>query len=228
MQNAIDEMYSPWLRAQNRVWETVTHLGQKRFYDKGSTIIHNNQPVDCLYYLHTGQAKYFTITSEGHEKILWYLEKGNVIGAAPFFDRRLLRHLSTALVAAEKCEVYTFSRQCFENEISVHYPELLTNLIQSMAYKIFLAVNRGGDLDSLVARVCKILYNLVQRNGNECVSGKVVCDKGISQQELAYILGIHRVTLNYAILRLKNEGIISSISKRHTVINHVEQLLEYI
>lgn len=221
----IQDFYSPWIGAQNRIWQSVLYLGQKRCYNKGSVILAIGQPIDHLYYLHTGQVKYFTISSEGNEKIMWYLDKGNVFGAAPFFDKR---PVANAITAIEKCEVYCFPRSYFNDEIVPKYPELVTNLIQSMAYKTRLAVNRGGDAACLLSRVSKILFYVAQRQSNNQAIGKVVCPKGISQQELAFILGVHRVTLNNAIAQLKREGIIGHIGKRNLVINSVERLLKYV
>jgi CRP-like cAMP-binding protein len=221
----VEECYSPWISAQNRVWESILNLGNKHTYCKGSIIIGGGQPINDLYYLHVGQVKYSTTTREGNLKILWYLDNGNIFGAAPFFEGRPARNYN-AITTMEKCEVYTFSRICFHDEIVANYPRLLSNLIQSMANRIFLALNRGGDLDSLRSRVCKILFYIVQRENNKS-SGKVVCSTGISQQELAFILGVHRVTLNSIITQLKHEGIIGQISKRNLVINNTERLLEY-
>ncbi|HWR42294.1 Crp/Fnr family transcriptional regulator [Sporomusa sp.] len=225
--NQIQDFNSPWICAQNHVWESVLHLGQKHLYKKGSLILGNGQPVNHLYYLHVGQIKFSKLNSEGDEKIIWYLDKKNLFGAAPFFDRRPIKNMCNALIAIEDCEIYTFSRTCFNNEILVNYPELVANLIQSMAYKIFLGVNRGGDLEALPRRVCKVLHYILERESDSLVSGNRGCSKGISQQELAFILGVHRVTLTNVISQLKREGIIGHISKRRLLINDVERLLRY-
>ncbi|HEY3424174.1 MAG TPA: Crp/Fnr family transcriptional regulator [Negativicutes bacterium] len=213
----IQDYYSPWIVAQNRIWQSVLGLGQKRCYNKGNIILSISQPINHLYYLHAGQAKYFTINAEGHEKIMWYLDQGNTFGAAPFFDKR---PVANPIVAIDKCEVYSFSRECLNDEIVPKYPELVTNLMQSMAYKTRVAVNRGGDVACLLSRVSKILFYVAQRQSDHQT-------KGISQQELAFILGVHRVTLHNAIAQLKRAGVIGHIDKRNLVINSVERLLEF-
>lgn len=132
------------------------------------------------------------------------------------------------LTALEDCEVYTFTRECFSKEIVVKYPELLENLIQSMAYKIFLGLNRGGDLSSLPSRICKVLNYVIQRETEVGIASKKVRSKGINQQELADILGVHRVTLNNAISQLKREGILEHMSKRSLVISDIERFRAYV
>lgn len=226
--NPIQDFYSPWIYAQNKLWESVLELGQKHVYEKGAIVLGGGKPVDYLYYLHAGRIKFSKLTADGDEKILWYINKENIFGAAPFFDRRPIRDMCNMLTALEDCEVYTFSRECFSKEIVVKYPELLENLIQSMAYKIFLGLNRGGDLSSLPSRICKVLRYVIQREQGTGAADKKIRSKGISQQELADILGVHRVTLNNAISQLKREGIIEHISKRSLVINDIGRLNEYV
>lgn len=225
--NPIQDFYSPWIYAQNKIWESVLQLGQKQIYEKGAIILGGGKPVDYLYYLHRGRIKFSKLTADGDEKIVWYIDKENIFGAAPFFDRRPIRDVCNLLTALEECEVYIFSRECFSKEIVVKYPELLENLIQSMAYKIFLGLNRGGDLSSLPSRVCKVLRYVIQKEAGGVIDRKVR-SKGISQQELADILGVHRVTLNNAISQLKREGIIGHMSKRSLIINDIDRLYEYV
>ncbi|TWH52083.1 Crp/Fnr family transcriptional regulator [Sporomusa sp. KB1] len=225
--NQIQDYYSPWISKQNILWESVLQLGQQHFYKKGSIVLGNGQPVNHLYYLRNGQIKFSKLNKDGDEKIVWYIERGNVFGVAPFFDRRPITNMCNMLTTMEDCEIYTFSRSCFNGEIVSNYPELVANLMQSMAYKIFLGVNRGGDLASLPNRICKVLLYILQKESDNLVSHKKICSKGISQQELAFILGVHRVTLNNAIAQLKREGIIGHMSKRSLVINNMDRLLEY-
>jgi cAMP-binding proteins - catabolite gene activator and regulatory subunit of cAMP-dependent protein kinases len=224
----IQDFYSPWIYAQNSIWKSVLHLGEKHIYEKGNIILGGGKPVNYLYYLHAGRIKFSKLTADGDEKIVWYIDRENVFGTAPFFDRRPITNMCNLLTALEDCEVYTFSRECFNNEIIVRHPELLENLIQSMAYKIFLGVNRGGDLSSLPTRICKVLRYVIQRQPNLGFGEKTIRTKGISQQELADILGVHRVTLNNAISQLKREGIIGHMSKRSLVILDVGRLLNYV
>jgi CRP-like cAMP-binding protein len=228
LNDQIQSFCSPWIGAQNKIWESILHLGHKHTYPKGSMILGGGQPVDHLYYLYAGRIKYSKMNADGDEKIVWYIDKGNIFGAAPFFDRQPIKNMCNALVATEDCEVYTFSRSCFNDEIVGNHPEIVSNLIESMAYKIFLAVNRGGDLASLPSRVCKVLLYVIQRQSDSGArKDNKVSSEGISQQELAVILGVHRVTLNNAIVQLKREGIIEHISKRSLVVNDIKQLVEY-
>ncbi len=220
----IQHFCSPWISAKNAVWEKVLHLGQKHSYNKGNVIIGGNQPPgDYLYYLYSGTVKFYGASPEGNEKIIWYLERGNIFGEVPFFEGKVMENV---FIATEKCVVYIFTRQCFNEEILPKHPDLVTNLLYSMANKIRVVTLHASDLAALPSRVCKVLIYLVDRSDGGGPGGEVVGTQGITQQELACILGVHRVTLNNAIAQLKQEGIIGHISKNKLVINSYARLLE--
>ncbi len=219
----IQHFCSPWISAKNAAWEKVLHLGQKHSYNKGNIIFGGNQPaVEQLYYLYSGTVKFYGASPDGNEKIIWYLERGNIFGEVPFFEGKVTENV---FVATEKCVVYTFSRQCFNGEILPKYPDLVTNLLYSMANKIRVVTLHASDLAALPSRVCKVLICLVDRGNGGGPEGMAVGTKGITQQELACILGVHRVTLNNAIAQLKQEGIIGHMSKNRLVINNYARLL---
>ncbi len=220
----IQHFCSPWISARNAIWETVLHLGQKQHYSKGNIIIGGSQAkVDHLYYLHDGRVKFYSTNPDGDEKILWFLEKGTIFGEVPFFEKRGMDNI---FIAVDRCVVYTFSRQCFNEEILTKHPNLVTNLLESMAYKIRVLSCPVSDLAPLPSRVCKALIYLITRDNSGAPREKVVSARGITQHELACILGVHRVTLNHTLAQLKKQGIIGHISKTRLVINDYPRLLE--
>lgn len=212
---------SPWIKPQNSIWETVLQLGNKRTYKKGNIVAGNGEPIECLYFLYEGRLKLSRINAAGTEKVLWYLEKGNLFGEVPFWDRKPMENIFTA---SEKSIVYTFSRKCVQEDIAARYPALILNLLEGLANKARLFSMEASDNDSLISRVSKILIYVIAREHGDEASGYVRCRHGISQQELASILGVHRVTLNHAIAQLKKNGVIAEMSKNSLVINDYELL----
>ncbi|EIW16658.1 hypothetical protein FA11_0436 [Pelosinus fermentans A11] len=48
----IQSFYSPWIGAQNKVWESILHLGHKHTYPKGSMILGGgSQLITCITYM---------------------------------------------------------------------------------------------------------------------------------------------------------------------------------
>jgi len=219
---AIDDFCSPWIVAQNAEWRQLLHLGTKRSFNKGTVIIGNDQVIDDLYYLHSGRVKLAHIAKNGREKILFYVERGNVFGEVPFFARKPIHRQFSALSA---CQVYTFSRECFYEKIAPFYPELLITLLEVMGNKTRILASQACALDSIISRLCKVLIYVVERGKGEERAGKIHCDQGIAKEELASILGVHRATLFSAIAQLKQAGILEDVSRKHLIIMDYAQLV---
>jgi CRP-like cAMP-binding protein len=225
--DALLDTYSPWISARNRLWQRVLPLGQRRSYAKGTEILGHGRAVDFLYYLNDGLVRFSNTNAQGNEKVLWYIEEGNLFGASPFFYKKPIKNTSSQLVAVEDCDVYLFSRSCVYNEIFPNHPDLVADLLESMAYKIALAINRGNDSASLLNRICKIFVYLLERDGLVATEGEAVCNIKLSQTELAVILGVHRVSLHNALVVLKRIGVIRSLTRNRLVIGKLERLIDY-
>ena len=218
----MDDFCSPWIGAKNAEWVKILKFGIKRNFSKGSIIIGNGQTVDNLYYLHAGKVKLSYIGKDGREKILMYMDKGNLFGEVPFFDHKPMYRQFTAI---EACEVYTFSRECFCEVIVPQYPELMFNLVEVLVNKTRAFAVQASDLGSIISRVCKVLIYVADRGRVNHEEGKMVCNQGISKEELASILGVHRTTLFSAIACLKEMGVIEEISKKRLIIHDYQQLV---
>lgn len=215
--------YSPWIKSRNIIWEQVLHLGQRLRYSKNAVVGGNGEYVGSLQYLYKGRIKLCRLTAGGIEKILFYIEKGNLFGEVPFWSGSLM---DGTFIAMEECEVYAFSRQCVKDEIVRHYPALIVNLLEGMANKSQILSRQACDIANLTNRVSRILVFAAEREHVIGKAAKAVAVKGISQQELASILGVHRVTINHAIGQLKRQGIVGEMTKSRLVILDYERLLE--
>lgn len=220
----IANLCSPWIQSKNTIWEQVLHLGRKCTYNKGNIVAGNGDEIDCLYYLYKGRLKMSKINSAGTEKILWYLDEGNLFGEVPFLDKK---PMDSTFTANTPCEVYIFTRQCVQEEIIVKYPALVLNLLESLANKARVFSTQASDIATLIGRVSKVLIYVIEREYVDKTTGRIECSRGISQQELASILGVHRVTLNHAISQLKKNGIVEEMTKKRLIISDYSQLLSY-
>ena len=213
---------SPWINAKNSMWESVIHLGKKQCYKKNATIIGNGMVIDHLYYLQSGKIRLSKIMSDGTEKIIWYLEKNTLFGETPFWDRKPMEGL---FVAMEESVVYSFSRYCIEQEILLRHPNLMLNMIEGLASKARFLSIQASDLMPLKKRLCKMLLYMVEREADQSTTGRIVCKSNLSQMELAGLLGVHRVTLNHAMAKLKKEGIVEDIIRGRIIIADYSRLL---
>ena len=214
---------SPLINSKNFAWEAVLHLGQRRVFLKNSMVIGNGTLIDQLYYLKEGRLRLSKILPDGSEKIVWYLDKGNLFGEVPFWDKKPMDGI---FMAMEDCNVYSFTRECILQKILVMYPELTANMLESMANKARVLALQASDTTSLKHRVCKLLIYIVERECGAAVEGKINCTLGLSQQELSGLLGVHRVTLHHALMQLKMDGIVESVCKGKVTITDYSRLLK--
>lgn len=214
--------HSVWIKSCNAVWQKILHLGRKQQYGKNELIGGNGEYVKCLQYLHKGRLKLTRFNAEGNEKIFFYIEQRNLFGEVPFWSGK---PMDSAFIAVEPCEVYEFSQQCIKDDVMKNHPELIVNLLEGMASKMHVITGQASELASLLNRVSKVLVYAAEREHIHAASNEVICAKGISQQELANILGVHRVTLNHVIKQLKKDGIIGDMTKSNLVILDYARLL---
>ncbi|MBI9043115.1 MAG: Crp/Fnr family transcriptional regulator [Anaerolineaceae bacterium] len=211
-------------------WEEVSHLGIRRFFQKGSEIISLVSMMDGIYYLKDGSVEVPLYTQNGPEKVLFHVGPGCVFGeitcfvAGENYDEASVR-------ARTDCILYFFSRDMIENTIATQYPHLLIELIQASAYKIRMygvLLRDTLNSDNFV-RVCKMLIYLIQFKGVD-IKGKtqVTICPGITQIDIAKLMGVHRVTVTKAISRLKALGVVKHFSKNLLEISDLQQLSQII
>lgn len=201
--------WSPWLVAGQSPWEQVLHLGRKKNYQKNCIIIGSGELVKELHYLQTGKVSFLSANSCGEEKIVWYISQGNLFGEIVFFDGE---KSSNYFVSDEDCTVYTFDKRTVMEKILLNYPDILENMLYTLSKKARILTGQINDLslNTPKMRVYKMLYHLFASTRN-----KELC---VSQQELASLLGIHRVTLNQILVSLKKQGVIQQDSRKRRII----------
>ncbi|MGC7870855.1 Crp/Fnr family transcriptional regulator [Desulfosporosinus sp. SYSU MS00001] len=219
MEDEISNFWSPWVATTTFSWEKVLGFASKRQYKKNDIILWNGQIVDELYYLNEGQIKMSYLNFEGEKKSVWYIESGNIFGEAPFF---LGRECSMLISCERDSIVYAFDRKAIM-EIILHNSEIMVDMLTRMASKIQTLTRQIYDLslNSPKMRLYRMLYFMTKtRPGNTA---------NISQQDLADLLGLHRVTVNKLLVALKNDGIIEhDIKRKRIVVSNPSILLELI
>ena len=190
------------------LWKTVFLHAVRRSFPKGAVIMQPEEAVNCLYYVEQGEVR-MEAYSESLEKIYWFIGRDSIFGETPLFH-----HMPSRLSATctQNSVVQIFSREVLHKNIFPHYPELVTDILKNMAVKIRLLTNQVSILSmgSTTVRVCKYLQMTVQKHKD----GRTFVVPGMSQQKLASLLGMHRVTCNRILKELEQAGILSAYSSR--------------
>ncbi|MDY0275499.1 MAG: Crp/Fnr family transcriptional regulator [Desulfomicrobium sp.] len=201
--------------AQATCWRKVLSLGRRMKFCKGAQVYPGSSGARTLFFLDQGEVWLVRSSLDGREKIIWSTGPDSLFGETPFFDELAPR---SSMVAASDCMVYVFSRQCVLSEILPHNPDLMLALFRTLAMKVRILSNQtvSLSLDDLSSRICKFLHlrqnEQVQERGGQFVF------PGLNQQELANLLGVHRVTLNKALRELEKAGILGPYARNEVYI----------
>ncbi len=205
------------------VWRQVLHLGTRLHFRKGEEVMHGGAKGEYLYYVHQGEVRLMRSTLDGREKILMSMRSGSITGETPFFDEVPAR---SSIVAGTDCVVYAFSHDCVMHEIVPCYPELTLALLHSLASKVRVLCNQSVSLslEELPARICRFLHLRMRNSGQGDPDPRIL--PGLNQQELANLLGVHRVTLNKTLRELEREGVLGPYSRDEVYVVDMERFRE--
>jgi CRP-like cAMP-binding protein len=206
-------------------WRTVLSQGRRMKFRKGAQIFSRNVNEDYIYFLDSGEVWLTRTTLDGREKIIWSIGPDSLFAETPFFDEFPSK---SSIIAGMDCTVYAFSRKCVMEDILPGNPELMLAVFRSLAFKVRVLINQASSLslDDLSSRICKYLHLRHREDVGE--TGPLVVSPGLNQQELANLLGVHRVTLNKALRELEKVGVLGPYTRDEVYILDRERFEELV
>lgn len=187
----------------------------KWHYQKGQTIFESGDYIHNLMYIDKGSVVYELISTEGDKKIVSYVNC--FLSAESYFNKQPILYFAKAL---EDTEIYALNNQ-YVNEILAS-PDIRNFLLTSLSTLCRILGWQVNDLAfcSTRVKVCRILccYALAMPEGNQF---KVT----LTHQNLAFITGVHRVTITNILAQLRNEGLIEMKHSGHIVIRDWDQVM---
>lgn len=200
----------------------LTKLGQIKKYKK-------NELIDIDWDVNVGivvkgVVMQSVISSNGHEKVLYLIRGGEVLGEMIYFCGGVDSIISTA---KEYVEVAILSQEVLERELSLK-PEIHRYFMHSMTRKFRIVMlqltsaifndSRGKLADTLLR-----LSSTSEQNN----SGIVSLSRIFTHEELANIIGCSRVTVTKCLNEFFSDEVISYDIKK-IIINKPEVLKTYI
>lgn len=175
--------------------------GRRRSFPAGAMIRRQDEVSDELFYLHEGLLRQTLITTEGGEKVVGMVKPGCVFGEALFIHR--CPALSN-VVAVEPSIVYSFPRPVMEQLLATT-PELWAQIARSLSFKVRVLTTQIWIMtsDHSTTRVRRALYALT-----EGVAPRAPIR--LTQQEIADLAGVHRVTAATVLAELRRRGVIQT------------------
>lgn len=198
------QLKSSTINKLNSPWKKVLHLAERKLIEKGESVdlrtgMARSDGTPCFYYIISGKIRLSYINPGGEERTILYAGPETLMNIPTVL---IGDEDNTLVTCTQDAEVAMFDAALLSDEkFAAEYPELMINLIHSLCVHIVIHSQRLAEtsLTNSVAQVCRIILELSEKN-----NGKSTFSPGITQHELALLLGIHRTTLTRILCKLKN------------------------
>jgi len=202
-----------------RTWTDILHLATRQSWAKGYSLILEGNALTDFYYIETGQLLISFASQNGRERSIISLEAGNLFNistALTGFDNP-----DSQYICKEDTILWRFpGKLLLSPDFVRNYPELVIEIMQSLANKnlqMHESLSYTGPDTALIQ-----LARWIQRTADN--HGTFMLRPGLTQQELADRLGIHRATLVRCIHTLREKNIVSNFSKNSLIIKDIDAL----
>ena len=170
---------------------------------KGGVIFNEGDEGQALYVIVKGKVKMARTARDGRENLLGLLGVGDMLGELSVFDPG--PRLSRAH-AVEDSVIYELPKTVLDAWLDDHL-EMSRHLMRALAQRIRRISNTMADLvfSDVPGRVAKAILDLGHRFGR-MERGHVTVRHGLTQEELAQLVGASRETVNKALADFASRG----------------------
>lgn len=211
----------PLLRGDLQNLQIFFESGTKHVLKKDSTIISQGNMVERIYFLTKGKVKVTLLTDSGDEKLFWYAYPYSIFGEVPFFCKMPCNATITTEEDSEciSHDYENFFRILYKNPIAMEY------FLVTMSKKIQILTGQMKDIscNSPSTRINKLIYSMAKQFGKSCRKG-IELNLTITYKEIAFLTGLHRVTVTNIMNNLKKDGIIIVPQRGKLIVTNIEKL----
>jgi len=174
--------------------------GMTRRYKSGQIIFHRGDPGDSLYAVLDGLVKVVFTAERGDEIVLNTLGPRETFGELALLDGS---PRSASIVTARPTWVFALPRAQLLTLMREH-PALTDEFLRMLGGLVRSLTERAADsvfLD-LAGRLAKLLLRLADEDGDGEVHDGATVDRGLTQSDLAALIGASRPAVNRALQTL--------------------------
>ncbi len=204
--------------------EGLLRLAKRRSFRRGEFVFRVGERKRGVYVLLSGRLKFFRLTPEGREVILWFCFPGEIFGLAEVPSSSGRRVNVQACADAETAVIpdVTFNRYLDTNAAAARMCR------RTMAARMGMLTNTLVNLvaNSASVRVAKLILHLGLHHGQR--EGSAI-DLGmpLSHQEIGNMAGVNRQTATRVLGDLSRRGIVR-IARRRVRIENETALHKFI
>ena len=194
--------------------EKLMETGETVFVKKGTVFIRAGKPSDYCYIVKSGKVVSTEAFSNGKIRDGLIMVEGSLVGEAFVL---LGEMCPTNFKAIEDSHLVKISRQQLIRHLSAN-PELYTIIIESLSKKLLSTMDEVRQMAgcNVTWRICNLLLVFAQHYGKD-VDGMVCIDTNISQQHIAYLLYLNRITVVRVFKKLQDKNLLVRIDKHYYI-----------
>jgi CRP/FNR family transcriptional regulator, cyclic AMP receptor protein len=192
----------------------LSHAHRRKYPNK-TTIIHEGDKAETLYYIVSGSVSVVLEDEDGKEAVITYLNPGDFFGEMGLFEHQESR--SACVRTKTECEIAEISYPNFNAYTRAH-PEILYTIGQQMSHRLRNTTKRVADLSFLdvTGRVASILLELSKQP--DAMTHPQGMQIKITRQELGRIVNCSREMAGRVLKDLEDQGLIDVHGK--TIVVH--------
>jgi CRP-like cAMP-binding protein len=192
-------LYEDELKALARLGTTARHPAGRILFERGD-------PGDSLMIVLEGRVKISSLSADGREIVLNFIDPGQVFGEIALLDGKPRTAGATTL---EPSELFVLKRQAVLSFLE-EKPLVAIRLIGVLCQKLRRTTQMLEDkiLLNMAPRVARGLLRLAAEHGRRTAEG-VLIDMKLSQSELGAYVGLSRENVNRQLSAWRDGGIVS-------------------
>jgi CRP/FNR family transcriptional regulator, cyclic AMP receptor protein len=185
--------------------QSLAAISRQRTYGRGQFLWYQGDSAEHLVVVCSGTVKVVLTSEQGDEIVLVVLGRHESVGELAILDDS---PRSASVVAVEPTTVLMLPRAAVLELMATH-PAVLEAVLCSLGQLVRRLTEQTGDLVflDLAGRVAKVLLQLAQSHAQD--ERRLVLDVGLSQSDLAAMVGATRPAVNHILQGFAARGLIS-------------------
>jgi CRP/FNR family cyclic AMP-dependent transcriptional regulator len=180
-------------------------------FPHNSTIYRYGDTTDRVYLLKSGRVRLMRVGKNGTKSVVSILRPGEIFGEVFRPEGTSIEEQATA---SGEAEVWSIEGRDFRAQLEAR-PALALDVVRAYAERVRALRKRvlGLTFKEVPARLADTLLTLVEAHGERCPHGGETDLRGITQQDLADLVGASRSFVSTLINEMKRDGVLGNVGR---------------
>jgi CRP/FNR family cyclic AMP-dependent transcriptional regulator len=180
-------------------------------FPHNSVIYRYGDTTDRVYLLKSGRVRLMRVGKNGTRSVVSILRPGEIFGEVFRPEGTSIEEMA---IASGEAEVWSIEGRDFRAQLEAR-PALALDVVRAYAERVRALRKRvlGLTFKEVPARLADTLLTLVEAHGERCPHGGETDLRGITQQDLADLVGASRSFVSTLINEMKREGVLGNVGR---------------